>query len=83
MDPSVTGLRFDYLYASTHAALDGPETQLRAQNHSQALAAGSSDQVTNTVTIPANAPPAPLQTDLFDLLGANGTLFHRIRAVRE
>jgi hypothetical protein len=38
--------------------LGGPDTQLRSQSHSQALAVGGSYQVTNTVTIPANAPPS-------------------------
>lgn len=38
--------------------MDGQDTQLRSQSHSQTLAVGSSYQVTNTVTIPANAPPS-------------------------
>ena len=34
------------------------DTQLRSQSRSLALAAGGSYQVTNTVSIPANAPPS-------------------------
>ncbi|MEK7675638.1 MAG: CARDB domain-containing protein, partial [Verrucomicrobiota bacterium] len=45
------------VYFSTNAVLDGPDTPLHSQSHSQALAVGGSYQVTNTVTIPANAPP--------------------------
>ena len=47
---------YDAVYFSTNAVLDGPDTQLRLQSHSLALAVGNSYQVTNTVTIPANAP---------------------------
>ena len=47
----------DATYCSTNAVLDGPDTQSRSQKPSLALAVGSSHQVTNTVTIPANAPP--------------------------
>jgi hypothetical protein len=46
----------DAVYFSTNAVLDGQDSQLRSQSRSLALAAGSSYQVTNTVTIPANAP---------------------------
>ncbi len=46
----------DAVYFSTNVILDGPDTGLRSQSRSLALAAGSSYQVTNTVTIPANAP---------------------------
>ena len=38
---------------------------------------------TNWVAIFTNSPPTPLQTNLFDLLGTNRTLFDRIKAVRE
>jgi hypothetical protein len=48
----------DAVYFSTNAVLDGPDTQLRSQSRSQALAVGSSYQVTNTVAIPGHAPPS-------------------------
>ena len=35
------------------------------------------------VVIYTNHPPTPLQTNLFALLGTNGALLYRIRAVRE
>jgi hypothetical protein len=37
----------------------------------------------NWVTIYTTNAPAPLQTNLFDLLGMNRAMFYRIRAVRE
>jgi hypothetical protein len=37
----------------------------------------------NWVTLYTNNPPTPLQTNLFDLLTTNRTLFYRVRAVRE
>jgi len=49
---------YDAVCFSTDAVLDGPDPPLRSQSRSLALAAGSSYQVTNTVTIPANAPPS-------------------------
>jgi hypothetical protein len=48
----------DAVYFSTNAVLDGQDTLLCSQSRSQALAVGSSYQVTKTVTIPANAPPS-------------------------
>ena len=38
---------------------------------------------TDWLTLFTNSPPTPLQTNLFDLLGTNRTLFYRVRAVRE
>jgi hypothetical protein len=55
---SIRGTGHDAVYFSTNAVLDGPDTRLRSQSRSLALAVGSSYQVTNTVTIPANAPPS-------------------------
>ena len=46
----------DTVYFSTNSVLDGADTQLRSQSRGLALTAGGSYQVTNTVTIPANAP---------------------------
>jgi hypothetical protein len=46
----------DAIYFSTNSVLDGADAQLRSQSRTLALAAGNSYQVTNTLTIPANAP---------------------------
>jgi hypothetical protein len=42
-----------------------------------------SPSVTRWLVIYTNHPPTLLQTNLFDFLGTNRTLFYRIRAVRE
>ena len=46
----------DAVYFSTNAVWDAQDKSLRTRTRSQGLAPGFSYQVTNTVTIPANAP---------------------------
>ncbi len=54
----MSGTWYDAVYFSTNAVLDGPDTPLRSQSRSLAMGVGSIYQVTNTVAIPANAPPS-------------------------